>query len=164
MFTKKNVSLAAVAMASLVMCGSAVAAQSDSVLTVDATLTSACEVSSAAAISFGTFSTLAAADQTADSGSTFSVACSTDMVPTIFATGARTISNGADTLAFNLSLTSGAAADDLPSTLENAVGLSVLQDGTAKTVTLYALLAKANFASLPAGTYTGSAVTVSVLY
>lgn len=165
MFTKKNVSLAAVAMASLVMCGSAVAAQSDSVLTVDATLTSACEVSSAATISFGTFSTLAAADQTADSGSTFTVACSTDMEPAIFVAGTRTIINGVNTLPFNLSLTSGAAGDDLPATLALASTLAIVQDGTAKVVPLYARLAKVNFSALPAGAYAnGSAVTVSVLY
>lgn len=165
MFTKQKISLAAAALASMVMGGTTVAAQSDSVLTVDALLTSACEVSSAAAISFGTFSTLAAVDQTADSGSTFTVACSVDMAPTIFATGTRTIINGANTLAFNLSLTSGAAADDLPATLALAAPLTVVQDGTTKVVALYARLAKANFGSLPAGAYAnGSAVTVSVLY
>lgn len=165
MFTQKNVSLAAVALASLVVCGAAAAAQSDSTLTVDATLTSACAVSSAATISFGSFSTLAAADQTADSGSTFTVACSADMVPAIFATGTRTIINGANSLAFNLSLTSGAAADDLPATLALAAPLTVVQDGTDKVVPLYARLAKANFGALPAGAYNnGSAVTVSVSY
>ncbi|MBE0546698.1 MAG: spore coat protein U domain-containing protein [Rubrivivax sp.] len=166
MFTKQSVSLAAAALASLVMCGTAAAAgQADSVLTVDATLTSACAVSAGATIGFGSFSTLAAADETADSGSTFTVACSSDMVPTIFATGTRTIINGVNTLPFNLSLTSGAANDDLPTVLGSAAALTLVKDGTAKVVTLYAKLAKANFASLPAGAYTNSgAVTVSVLY
>ena len=44
MFTKQDVSLAAVALASLVVCGTAAAAQSDSLLTISATLTSACAV------------------------------------------------------------------------------------------------------------------------
>ena len=58
-----------------------------------------------------------------------------------------------------------AAADDLPATLALAAPLSVVQDGTAKVVPLYARLAKANFGALPAGAYAnGSAVTVSVLY
>lgn len=165
MFTKQKVSTAAAALASLVVCGTAVAAQGDSVLTVDATLTSACAVSAGATISFGSFSTLAAVDQTADSGSTFTVACSTDMEPAIFATGTRTIINGANSLPFNLSLTSGAAADDLPATLALATVLTVVQDGTEQIVPLYARLAKANFGALPAGAYAnGSAVTVSVSY
>lgn len=165
MFTKQNGSLALLALASLVVCGAAGAAQGDSVLTVDATLTSACAVSAGATISFGSFSTMEAADQTADSGSTFTVACSVDMAPTIFVTGTRTVINGANTMPFNLSLTSGAAADDLPATLALAAPLTVVQDGTVKVVPLYARLAKANFGALPAGAYAnGSAVTVSVLY
>ena len=99
------------------------------------------------------------------SGSTFTVACSTDMAPTIFVTGTRTIINGANSLPFNLSLTSGAAADDLPATLALATALTVVQDGTEQVVPLYARLAKVNFGALPAGVYAnGSAVTVSVLY
>jgi hypothetical protein len=165
MFTKQKVSRVTAALASLVVCGTAVAAQSDSVLTVDATLTSACAVSAGATISFGSFSTLAAADQTADSGSTFTVACSVDMAPKIFVTGTRTIINGANSLPFNISLVSGAEADDLPATLALAADLTVVQDGTAKVVPLYARLAKANFGALPAGAYAnGSAVTVSVSY
>ncbi|MDR7151478.1 spore coat protein U-like protein [Hydrogenophaga palleronii] len=165
MFTKQKVSLAAAALTSMVVLGTAVAAQDDSVLTVDATLTSACAVSAGATISFGSFSTLAAVDQTADSGSTFTVACSADMEPAIFATGTRTIINGANSLPFNLSLTSGAVADDLPATLALAAALTVVQDGTEQIVPLYARLAKANFGALPAGAYAnGSAVTVSVSY
>jgi spore coat protein U-like protein len=165
MFKKQNVSLVAAALASLVMCGTAVAGQVDNLLTVNATLTSACAVSPTATISFGSFSTLAPLDQTANSGSTFTVACSSDLEPLIFATGTRTIINGGNSLAFNLSLTSGAAADDLPATGALAAPLSLVQDGTVKVVPLYARLAKANFTSLPAGAYAnGSAVTVSVLY
>lgn len=165
MFTKQKVSLAAASLASLVMCGTAVAANSDSLLTVGATLTSACAVSPTAAISFGTFSTLATGDQTADSGSTFTVACSVDTAPTIFAAGTRTIINGASTIPFNLSLTTGAAADDLPATGALASALSIDQNGTVQVVPLYARLIKANFTSLPAGAYAnGSAVTVSVVY
>ncbi|MEO8752083.1 MAG: spore coat protein U domain-containing protein [Casimicrobiaceae bacterium] len=149
----------------MAICGAAVAAQGDSLLTVNATLTSACAISPTATISFGSFSTLATADQTADSGSTFTVACSVDMEPAIFVVGTRTIINGASSLPFNISLTSGAAADDLPATLALAAPLTIVQDGTPKVVPLYARLAQANFKSLPAGAYAnGSAVTVSVVY
>jgi hypothetical protein len=66
---------------------------------------------------------------------------------------------------FKLSLTAGAASNDLPATGATAAGLSIVQDGTAKVVPLYARLAMADFKAMPAGTYTnGSAVTVSVLY
>lgn len=165
MFTKQKVSVVAVALVSVVMCGAAVAAQSDSTLAINATLTSACAVSAGATISFGSFSTLAAGDQTSDSGSTFTVACSVDMEPTIFAAGTRTIIKGASSIPFNLSLSSGAAADDLPATGATAEGLTIVQDGTVKVVPLYARLAKADFGSMPAGAYAnGSAVTVSVLY
>jgi len=165
MFTKQQVSLVAAALVSVVMCGTAVAATSASVLTVDATLTSACAVSSTAAISFASFSTLATADQTADSGSTFTVACSADMTPLIFATGTRTIARAVSgSIPFNLSMTSGAAADDLPATLALATGLSLVQDGTTKVVPLYARLLKTNFTTQPAGAYTTAGVTVSVSY
>jgi len=165
MFTKRQVGLVAAALASMTICGSAVAAQADSTLTVSATLTSACAVSPTSTISFGSFSTLATADQTADSGSTFTVACSSDLTPTIFVLGTRTIINGANILPFNISLTAGAASNDLPATGATAAALTLTKDGTAHVVPLYARLAKANFNSLPAGAYAnGSAVTVSVVY
>lgn len=166
MFTKQKVSLAAAALASLVMCGSAVAAgTANSTLTVNATLESACAVSSAATINFNTISTLATADVTANSGTSFTVACSSDMAPKIFATGTRAIGIlGAATLPFNLSLDPTFVAADLATTGSPGDALSIDQDGTAKTVTLYARLAKVNFNSLPPGVYTTNGVTVSVSY
>ena len=164
MFIKKSVGLVAAAVASMAICGAAAAAQSDSTLTVSATLQSACAVSSTATIDFGSFSTLATVDQTANSGSTFTVACSVDMTPTIFASGDREMTYLTNTLPFNLSLTSGAAADDLPATSGTAEALTLTKDGTAKVVPLYARVAKADFNGLPAGAYTTSGVTVSVVY
>ena len=166
MFTKQRISLVAAALASLVMCGTAVAAQGDSLLTVNATLTSACAISPNSTISFGTFSTLDNADKTANSGSTFTVACSSGMEPLIFVTGTRTIDDGlGHAMPFNLSLISGATVNDLPATGATATGFPLVQDGTARAVPLYARLAVADFKLLPAGAYAnGSAVTVSVLY
>lgn len=164
MFTKQKVSVVAVALASVVMCGAAVAAQGDSTLTINATLTSACAVSAGATISFGSFSTLAAGDQVADSGATFTVACSVDMAPTIFAAGTRTITDGTNYIPFNLSLTSGAPTDSVPATLALATGLAIVQDGTVKSVPLYARLLKASFTSKPAGIYASTDMVVSVLY
>lgn len=164
MFTKQKVSVVAVALASVVMCGAAVAAQSDSTLTIDATLTSACAVSPTATIDFGTFSTLDNVDKTADSGSSFTVACSANMTPTVFATGTRTITGPGGAIAFNLSLTAGAASDDLAVDGAPGTTLVITQDGAVQVVPLYARLAMANFKSKLPGAYTTSAVTVSVQY
>ena len=136
---------------------------------VSATLNSACEVSaSGGAISFGGITNLlSAGDKTANSGSTFQVACSSDMSPTIYSTTARVMDDGATgVLPFNLSLTSGAASNDLPTAQVDGVALSITKDGTLKTVTLYAKVLASNFTGAnaqPGGAYS-KVVTVSVDY
>src|SRR6185295_20408198 len=113
---------------------------------------------------FGSFNALASTgDQAANSGSTFRVACSNSASPTIYATGTRAMVNGSNSLPFNLSLTSGAASDDLPSTSGSATALTVTQDGDLHDVVLYAKTAASDFKSLPSGHYTTN-VTVSVAY
>lgn len=131
-------------------------------LTVGAVLQSACEVQ-AGAISFGNIVTLASTpDQTADSGSTFQVACSSDLSPTIASTTLRKMSDGAGTphlLPFNLSLTAAAASDNFPSA--TPVALPTAKDGTMKALTIYAKVLNSNFTgtnALPAGTYTATLV------
>jgi len=156
--------LLSAAIASLTLGGVASAAQSDGILSVDATLVSACTVSAAAAISFGSFSTQTIGDTQANSGSTFQVACSSDLAPQIFAVGTRTLTEGANVLPFNLSLTLGAAADDLPTTLGAAEPLPITQDGTPQDVILYARALTADFAGLPGGAYSAGVITVSVSY
>ncbi len=164
MFIKQKLALVAVAVASITCSTMAVALQSDGTLAVDATLASACTVSGAATISFGSFSSQLAGDTTANTGSTFQVACSSDLSPKIFATGARTVVNGANTLPFNLSLTTDAPADDLPLTLATAEALPMTQDGAPHDVHLYARALTANYIGLPSGTYNAGAITVSVSY
>ena len=166
MFTKRQVGLVAAALASLTIGGAAVAATSSSTMTVSATLTSACTVSSTSAIAFGSFAALASTgDKTANSGSTFQVACSASASPTIYAVGTRSMSDGVipSLLPFNLSLTSGAAANDLPLTQGTATALTVTQDGDLHDVVIYAKTLASNFKSLPSGPYT-TTVTVSVDY
>jgi hypothetical protein len=71
---------------------------------------------------------------------------------------------GLNPIAFNLSLTSGAAADDLASAVEPATSFGLTQDGAAHAVVWYARVPLANFASKVAGTYAAAAplvVTVS---
>jgi spore coat protein U-like protein len=163
MFMKKQVGLLAAMLASMAVCGTAVAAQADGALTVSATLTSACAVS-AGSISFAAFSTLAPADQKADSATSFTVACSSDLAPKIFATGTRAVVSGVNSIPFNLSLTADAPADDLGTDISTAAALTTLtKDGTAYVVPLYARLVAANFKTKPAGDYT-AALTVSVSY
>ena len=164
MFTKKQASLLAVALASISFGGAAVAGTASSTLTTDATLTTACEVSAASAIGFGSFAALnSTGDKTGNSGSTFQVACSNSAAPKIYATGTRSMMNGTFALPFNLSLTSGAASDDLPATSGSSAALSVTQDGDLHDVVLYAKTTAANFKALPSAHYTAD-VTVSVSY
>lgn len=164
MNTTKIFTTLALAIAANLGCSAAFAAEDTSTLTVSATLTTACEVSAASAISFGSFAALASSgDRTANSGSTFQVACSADALPTIYASGDRIMLNGTAELPFNLSLASGAAADDLPVDSASATALTVTQDGDLHDVVLYAKTFAADFKSLPSGAYTTD-VTVAVVY
>ncbi len=162
MFTKQKLSLLAAAVAAMSMSGVAGAAGSaTSTLTVNATMTSACTVSSAPTISF----VFGAQDASAiaDTASTFQVACSSDLTPTIYASGTRSMVNGSNTMPFNLSLTAGAAANDLP-TGTPGVALTLVQDGTLKTVPLYASVAPATYRGLQGGAYTVTGISVVVSY
>ncbi len=167
MLIKQKLSLVATAVASITLSTMAGAAgtQLDGSLAVDATLLSSCSmVAGAAAISFGSFSSLLPGNQVGDSGSTFRIACSADMNPLIFATAVRNLTNGTSQLPFSLSLTPGAASDDMPSTLATAEALPMTQDGTAQDIHLYARVLAGDYAKLPGGLYSSSAITVSVSY
>jgi spore coat protein U-like protein len=134
-------------------------------LTVGATLTAGCTVQ-AGTIAFGNIIALAATGNvTADSGTTFKVACSNGAVPTIATTTTREMSDGASAvLPFQLSMTAGAAADDFPSS--SPASLSLVQDGTLKTVTIYAKVLASDFTGAnakPVGAYTQT-VVVDVAY
>ncbi|MET0856606.1 MAG: spore coat protein U domain-containing protein [Telluria sp.] len=136
------------------------AADTTGTLTVNAILTSACEVS-AGLIDFGSVVALASSADKAVVSSGFTVACTTGLAPTIASTTTRTMTDGGSaSLPFNLSLTAGAAANNFPTT---ATPLGVTSDGTAKTIPVHAMISKAVFGLLPAGTYTTS-VTVDVSY
>jgi len=168
MFTKYKIELLAAAVTSIALSGaaSAVTTQTGN-LTVSATLTSACSVSASPAISFASFSTLAGADQTADSGTSLQVACSAGLTPVMFVSGTRTMVDGGglNPIAFNLSLTSGAAANDLVIAIGPATSFGLTQDGAPHAVVLYARVPLANFASKVAGAYaTAAPLVVTVSY
>jgi spore coat protein U-like protein len=161
----KLVLASTLALGAATMSSSSFAGTSSSTVTVGATLVAACQVTPTATINFGSVTNLlSAGDQTADSGVTFQVACSSDASPEIFSATTRTMVNGGHTLPFSLSLTSGAGSDDFPTSAGTA--LSLTQDGTLKTVVLYAKFLAADFTggnALPSVAYTRN-LTVSVSY
>jgi hypothetical protein len=69
--------------------------------------------------------------------------------------------SGTHQLPFTLSL-SPSLTPGLPATAPGAA-LSIVRDGTSKTVTIYARLASADFRVLPAGVY-GTMVTLNLDY
>ena len=160
----KTVSLLGLAMAAALASTASVAAEANSTMTVSAELTTACEVSAASSIDFGAFAALlSTGDKTADSGSTLPVACSNSATPTIYASGTRTMVNGANSLPFNLSLSSGAAADDLGTDAGTADTFTWTPDGALHDVVIYGMVAATDFQALPSGSYTTD-VTVHVVY
>jgi spore coat protein U-like protein len=157
----------ALAIGAMLIAGSAISATVNSTLTANLTLTSACEVSPASSIDFGSKVALASVEAaTSSTASTFQVACSADATaPTIYAAATRLMQIGGEGtgIPFNLSLSAGAAADDLPSVLGSAVPLGALtQDGAFHDVVIYGK-APNSWAALPSGAYTGT-VLVTVVY
>jgi spore coat protein U-like protein len=163
----KQIGLLSAAVAAIALSGVADAATQTGNMTVSAVLTSACSVSADPAISFASFTTLAGVDQTANSGTSLQVACSAGLTPVMYVTGSRTMvdTGGINPIAFNLSLTAGAAADDLAIAIGPATSFGLTQDGAAHAVVLYARAPLANFASKVAGTYaTAAPLVVTVSY
>jgi spore coat protein U-like protein len=130
-----------------------VATTVNSTVTVSATLAAACQVSPTATISFGSVANLFSNTTAVATSAGFQVACSSDAVPFIYTSAAHTmVGPSTAQLPFNLSLTSGAAADDFPTTADTAPPL--VQDGTLKTVPLYASIPQSSFTGKPSGSYT----------
>lgn len=164
MFMKKQVGLVALALGLVAMSGVVMAATSSNTLTVNAALTSACNVASGGVINMGSKNALYnAANLEGNSGSTFQVACSVDVAsPIIYSTTARTLDNGTDTFVFSLSKVA-LGGTTLPTTQGAGAALGISQDGTLKDVTLYAQALTANFQGKSNGAYT-AAILVSVDY
>ncbi|MCX7042048.1 MAG: spore coat protein U domain-containing protein [Gammaproteobacteria bacterium] len=141
----KNLSLLALAVVSALACGTALATDASGTLTVNATLTTACEINTGGTIGFGTFAALASSGtKNANSGSTFKVACSQDAVtPKIYSATTREMLNGADAVPFTLSFVSSGGAS-LPSA-SPGTAIGITQDGTMKDVVLYGQLLPADY-------------------
>ena len=136
-------------------------------MTTSATLTNSCIVSNATMTFPSSAALLSTSDQTADTGTTLTVACTTGTTPKIWSDTTRTLSDGAGspkTFAFKLSQTSGAVNDDLPITTGAAEAIAAYTaDGSEIIVPLYGKIMAANFGNKPANTYTAS-ITVKVDY
>jgi spore coat protein U-like protein len=136
---------------------------------VSGTLVSACTVS-AATLDFGDniIALLSQGDVAADTGDTLQIACTTGTSPKIYSTTTRTLAGSGSaegsSIAFNLSQTAGAAADNLPTT---ALGAEAIADYTAngaeQTVVIYGRVPVANYGNQPAGPYAAT-ITMSVDY
>jgi len=159
----------ALAIAAITMASGAWAAEVTNTLTANLTLTSACEVSPTATIDFGSNVALdSVSDATANTGSTFQVACSEDATPpTIYADATRTMTGvgDSDVISFNLSLTSGAASDDLASVSGSAVTVGALtQDGAFHDVVIYGkAINNDTWGTYASELYTGT-VQVTIIY
>jgi spore coat protein U-like protein len=145
--------------------GPAFAATVTEPLTVSGTLVAACEVTGTPLLTFAALPPLASsAPAISDTGASLQVACSAGLTPSLYVTGTRAMVNGGATVSipFNLSLTAGAIADDLPATPEG--NLVITQDGTAQTVTIYGRVLAASSQGQAAGTYTSAGLAVNVDY
>ncbi|MBE0434486.1 MAG: spore coat protein U domain-containing protein [Methylomicrobium sp.] len=169
-FDKKAL-LSAMLAAGMVMGSTGVSALTESgTMTVSATLTSSCSVSDSA-LDFGEIAALdVTAPAEADTGDSLQIACTTGTTnPVIYSvpgTSPRTLTGtgSADggSMAFNLSQTPGAVADDLaPTSTGETIGSGWTADGSAHPVTIYGRIPTASFAGQPVGSYSAT-ITISV--
>jgi hypothetical protein len=161
---KKTLSVLAAFGFVLGMSGMAMAATATGAMTTTATLEDSCTVS-AATMTFPGFAALSStSDQTTDTDGSLLVACTTGTTPTIWSDTVRELSGAGGTIAFNLSQTAGAAADNLPIITGSAESITgYTATGAPIAVPLYGKILASNFGGKAAGEYTAN-ITVSVNY
>ena len=160
----KKASLTALA-AAMMVSGMVGAATMDGQLTVDATLTAACELSApAATMSFGSFEALlSAGTQYGTSGvGEIKVACSSGVQPVIYSGDVLELSDGTNTIVYSLYTDAGRTAA-LPTDGTGATNLVVTTDGQLHDVSLYGKIDAAAFSGKPAATYS-QVVTLNIVY
>jgi hypothetical protein len=103
-------------------------------------------------------------NQTTDSGQSFKVNCDSGVTAALrlYSATPRVMRNSSYGLPFNLSLTSGAPSNDLP-TASPGAQLNITRNGQDQPVTLYAKIFTQDFRSLPGGLYSAS-ITLTVEY
>ena len=123
-----------------------------------------CTIASAAMLSFGAVVALASTgDVTTNSGSSFWVNCTSDVVaaPALYSATPRTLQSGGSSLPFTLSIVSPGGVE-LP-TASPGAQLGLTRNGSNQNVTLYGKILAANFRSLPPGTFSRS-ITLTLEY
>jgi hypothetical protein len=121
-------------------------------------LAQSCTVAPGATLAFPTIAALASThNQTTDTGQSFKLACDSSVagILRLSSDTPRAMNYGAYSLPFNLSLSSGAANNDL-STFSPGTQFTVARDGQPQTVVLYAKIFARDFKALPAGRYSAS--------
>lgn len=167
-FNKKSLLGALLAVGMAMGSTSVYAAGTTGDMTTTAAITSSCSVS-ASTLDFGSIAALnTTADVTGDTAGSLTVACTTGTTtPKIYSATTRTMLEsgaGTATLAFNLSQTAGAAADNLPVTaLASEAMTGYTADGSAIIVPIYGRIPTASFAGKPIGSYTAT-IVISVDY
>lgn len=123
-----------------------------------------CTIADSASLAFGPVIALASTvSVSTNSGTSFWVNCTADVAttPSLYSSSTRSMTNGASSLPFNLSLVSAGGAE-LPST-SPGTSLSIVKNGTNQTVTLYGRVTAASFKALSSGHYTGL-ITLTLVY
>ncbi len=124
-----------------------------------------CTVAAGASLVFPPIVALAnGGSPSTDSGQSFKISCDASVVTTLrlYSASPRLMISRAYYLPFNLSLNSGAAADDL-ATSSPGTPVNIVRNGQAQAVTLYAKIHSYNFQSLPGGFYS-TALTLTLEY
>lgn len=116
-----------------------------------------CSISTNAQLSFGTVVALeSTGDRTTDSAGSFWINCNSEVTgaPQLYSGTPRVMLSGANSLPFQLSLSSPGAGD-LPAA-SPGTPLPIARDGTNQTVTLYGKIRVPDFKGLPPGLYSAS--------
>jgi len=140
-----------------VTAGYAYAATSTSALNVSATVISSCSVKSVTNIAFGNYDPTVTATPT-DAAGDFTFKCTKNTPYDLYVTGTRTMTNGTDTLNYEL-YTDTARTALWPSATPGVTGTSTSNGNDLRNV--YGRITAAQ--NVGAGAYTGS-VTVTVQY
>ena len=137
--------------------GSIMAATANNTMTVRATLSQSCTLSSTSSMDFPSLSA-GGGDVTATS-SGVTLLCTKGTTPKIYSSSARIITNSTTTedIPFNLSLTSGASSDDLPTSAPSSSNLPT-PTGTSMEIPIYGKILSTNYVGKTAGTYNGTVV------
>ena len=123
-----------------------------------------CTIASGAVLSFGAVVALASTgDVTTNSGSSFWVNCTSDVVaaPTLYSATPPILLSGGNSLPFALSIVSPGGAE-LP-IVSPGTQLGITRNGSNQVVTLYGKILATNFQSLSPGMYSMS-ITLTLEY